>query len=58
MAREADVKRGWAKSCSKSCAATKREKRTGVFKAYCERQERKGRDPEFSNAHQFDNCEK
>jgi len=30
MAREADLKRGWAKSCSKSCAArqrTSREKR-------------------------------
>ena len=25
MAREADIKRGWAKSCSKSCAAKKRD---------------------------------
>lgn len=24
MAREADLKRGWGKSCSKSCAAKKR----------------------------------
>ena len=24
-AREADIKRGWAKTCSKSCAAVKRE---------------------------------
>jgi predicted nucleic acid-binding Zn-ribbon protein len=26
-AREADVRRGWAKCCSKSCAAKRREKR-------------------------------
>lgn len=25
MAREADLKRGWAKSCSKSCAAIRRD---------------------------------
>ena len=25
FAREADLKRGWGKSCSKSCAATKRD---------------------------------
>jgi len=25
VAREADIKRGWAKTCSKTCAATKRE---------------------------------
>ena len=28
MAREADRKRGWAKSCSKSCAATHKDKIT------------------------------
>lgn len=27
QAREADVKRGWGKSCSKSCAARKRASR-------------------------------
>ena len=31
MAREADVKRGWAKSCSKSCAAKKSNKETGKY---------------------------
>jgi hypothetical protein len=28
-ARSADVKRGWAKFCSKSCKAIKQERRTG-----------------------------
>jgi hypothetical protein len=28
-ARSADVKRGWARFCSKSCKAMKQEKRTG-----------------------------
>jgi hypothetical protein len=58
FAKTADVKRGWGKSCSKSCAAIKREKKTGAFKDYCARQERRESGPEFSNAHQFDNCEK
>lgn len=31
MARVADVKRGWAKFCSKSCKATKQEQRTGQY---------------------------
>lgn len=35
QAREADVKRGWAKSCSKSCAAKVREKKTGNYKRIC-----------------------
>lgn len=39
-ARVADRARGWAKSCSKSCAATKREKRTGAFAAYKQREAR------------------
>ncbi len=60
-AREADVKRGWAKSCSKSCAAKRREKKTGNFKAYIERrnkrEDREDAEPTFSNAQQFDNCE-
>lgn len=29
MAREADVKRGWAKFCSKSCKAKEQTRRTG-----------------------------
>jgi len=33
-ARVADVKRGWAKSCSKSCAAKKREKSTKVYRGF------------------------
>jgi hypothetical protein len=30
-ARSADVKRGWARFCSKSCKATAQEARTGQF---------------------------
>lgn len=37
MARTADVKRGWAKFCSKSCKAVKQEARTGQYRAYKER---------------------
>lgn len=58
QARAADVKRGWAKSCSKTCAARKREReldRNGYRYG-------KGRSdddgPTFQNAHQFDNCER
>jgi hypothetical protein len=31
-ARQADVKRGWALYCSKSCKAIKQEQQTGQFK--------------------------
>lgn len=31
-ARTADRKRGWARYCSKSCKASKQEKRTGQFR--------------------------
>lgn len=31
IARVADVKRGWAKFCSKSCKAIKQEARTGQY---------------------------
>ena len=31
MARSADVKRGWARFCSKSCKAREQEKRTGQY---------------------------
>lgn len=70
QAREADVKRGWAKSCSKACAARLREQKTGNYKRFCalrDKAERLEFDREtdretygetFSNAHQFDNCEK
>ncbi|WBF05193.1 hypothetical protein [Burkholderia phage CSP3] len=36
-ARSADVKRGWARFCSKSCKAKKQEKRTGQFGALLDR---------------------
>jgi hypothetical protein len=32
-ARFADVKRGWARFCSKSCKAVKQEQRTGQYAA-------------------------
>ncbi|WP_288379804.1 hypothetical protein [uncultured Massilia sp.] len=31
-ARAADVKRGWAKFCSKSCKASRQEKNTGQYR--------------------------
>lgn len=37
MARSADVKRGWAKFCSKSCKAKKQEARTGQYRQYVNR---------------------
>jgi len=61
QAKSADVKRGWAKCCSKACAARLREQKTGNYKRFCnlrdmaEKRELEG--PTFSNAHQFDNCE-
>ncbi|MER2492347.1 hypothetical protein [Catenovulum sediminis] len=39
MAREADIKRGWGKTCSKSCAAIKRESKKP--NATCAKTERK-----------------
>ncbi|MBV4536900.1 hypothetical protein [Pseudomonas urmiensis] len=36
-ARTADRKRGWARFCSKSCKASKQEKRTGQNAAFHER---------------------
>lgn len=33
-ARKADRKRGWARFCSKSCKASKQEKRTGQNAVY------------------------
>ena len=38
-AKESDIKRGWGKSCSKSCAAKKREKKTGNYKNYTKSKE-------------------
>lgn len=55
-AREADVKHGWAKYCSKSCKAIKQEQRTGQYRQLMERLD-ENREPTFDNAHQFDNTE-
>jgi hypothetical protein len=38
MARAADVRRGWARFCSKSCKAVAQEKRTGQYAAYRHRE--------------------
>lgn len=38
-ARAADVKRGWAKYCSKRCKAIKQEARTGQYRDYLQRGE-------------------
>lgn len=37
MARVADRKRGWAKCCCKSCAATVNNKHTGNYERFCEK---------------------
>lgn len=37
MARTADIKRGWAKFCSKSCKAKEQESRTGQYYAHKQR---------------------
>ena len=36
-ARTADVQRGWARFCSKSCKASTQEQRTGQYKALIQR---------------------
>lgn len=51
-ARAADVKRGWAKFCSKSCKASHQERRTGQYRVIS--QDERG---EFSDAHLFSNEE-
>jgi len=56
MAREADVKRGWAKFCSKSCKAKAQESCTGQNAAFHNRRDEYG-EPTFDNAHQFSNEE-
>jgi len=56
-ARSADVKRGWAKYCSKSCKAIVQERRTGQNAAYLQRVNHAQENPTFQNAHQFDNTE-
>lgn len=59
-ARTADVKRDWARFCSKSCKARRQEQQTGQHRAYQQHtQPERGRFglPMFDNAHQFDNTE-
>ena len=53
IARSADIKRGWAKACSKSCAATLRERRTGAYRRYINRNDLE--ENEFDDAHLFSN---
>lgn len=60
LAKKADIQRGWANSCSKSCAAIVRERKTGNYKRYIEGAYRKndeGYGYEFSDAHLFSNEE-
>lgn len=38
LARKADVKRGWGRFCSKSCKATRQEKKTGQYAAFKNKQ--------------------
>jgi hypothetical protein len=45
-ARSADVKRGWAKFCSKTCKAVKQEQRTGAHRAHAARQDRDPDEPQ------------
>ena len=51
-ARSADVRRGWAKCCSKSCAATKNNRKTGNYQRYMSERRSGG---EFDDAHLFSN---
>ncbi len=58
IARLADRKRGWARYCSKSCKASRQERRTGQHTAYQDRRERSGNPyegGEFADAHLFSN---
>lgn len=58
-ARIADRARGWAKSCSKSCAANVRERKLGTHRHSDGRFEDSGYDQphEFASAHLFSNEE-
>ena len=40
VVREADIKRGWGRFCSKSCKAKKQTRRDSDFKRYMDRAER------------------
>jgi len=46
-ARQADINRGWGKSCSKSCAAKRTNKKTGNYQRYMDLERRREEyDPE------------
>lgn len=49
MARVADVKRGWGKSCSKSCAASLSNKKTGNYQRFKNKQRKAIRREEMSD---------
>ena len=57
VAKVADRRRGWAQSCSKSCAAIKRERNLDRNNYANLTDKRRAEYPTFSNAHQFDNTE-
>jgi hypothetical protein len=57
-AKAEDVRRGWAKSCSKSCAALLREKKTGNYARFCAQRDsaiKADHARTFSDAHLFSN---
>jgi hypothetical protein len=59
-ARSADVKRGWARFCSKSCKATAQEARTGQYANLLHQtyeRTKYGDYPTFQDAHLFSNEE-
>jgi hypothetical protein len=59
MARVADVKRGWGRSCSKSCKATAQEARTGQYAHHLHQVYEATKYPfdTFNDAHLFSNEE-
>lgn len=58
MAKSADVKRGWAKFCSKSCKAKKQEAQTHQHRDYLNRRNREPfGEHSFNDAHLFSNEE-
>lgn len=54
MARTADVKRGWGKSCSKSCAAIRTNKKTGNYARFQNRKARAENGDYEDDFHPFD----
>ncbi len=57
-ARESDVKRAWARFCSKSCKGFAQEKRTGQHRRRIEKFADDSGGWGFTNAHLFSNEEK